>query len=40
MKYPKGIPENLKGEYDKYIQDPKRYMKLYPVAYSILKKYI
>ena len=38
--YPKGLPENLKGEYDKYISDKKRYMKLYPVAFSILKKYI
>lgn len=38
--YPKGIPENLKREYDKYVQDPKRYRKLYPVAYSILSKYI
>jgi len=40
MKWPKGIPENLKKEYEKYIEDPKRYMKLYPVAYAILSKYI
>lgn len=38
--YPKELPENLKPEYDKYIKDPKRYKKLYPVAYSILVKYI
>lgn len=38
--YPKDLPENLKPEYDKYMKDPKKYMKLYPVAYSILKKYI
>lgn len=40
MKYPKGLPDNLKGEYDKYKKDEKRYRKLYPVAYSILNKYI
>jgi hypothetical protein len=39
-KYPKTLPENLKGEYDKYLKDPKRYVKLYPVCWSILKKYI
>lgn len=38
--YPKGLPENLRKEYEKYLADPKRYKKLYPVAYSILAKYI
>tara|TARA_R100001086_G_scaffold242322_1_gene169931 strand:+ start:3594 stop:3752 length:159 start_codon:yes stop_codon:yes gene_type:complete len=38
--YPPQLPENLKPEYDKYIKDPKKYRKLYPVAYSILVKYI
>lgn len=39
-KYPEGLPENLRPEYDKYISDPKRYEKLYPVAYKLLLKYI
>lgn len=39
-KYPPTLPDNLKSEYDKYLQDPKRYIKLYPVAYSILSKYL
>lgn len=38
--YPQKLPENLKGEYDKYMSDPKRYKKLYSVAYKILSKYI
>jgi hypothetical protein len=38
--YPKGLPENLKGEYEKYAKDPKRYIKLHPVCYQILLKYI
>lgn len=38
--YPKKLPENLKKEYDKYLKDPKRYIKLYPVCWGILKKYI
>lgn len=38
--YPKGLPENLKGEYVKYLKDPKKYKKLYPVCYRLLSKYI
>lgn len=39
-KYPEGLPENLRSEYDKYKSDPKRYEKLYPVAHKLLLKYI
>lgn len=38
--YPRGLPEPLRAEYDKYIKDPKRYEKLYPVCFRILKSYI
>lgn len=38
--YPKGLPEQLQSEYEKYIADPKRYEKLYPVAYKLLSKYL
>ena len=38
--YPKGLPEQLRKEYEKYISDSKRYIKLYPVAYKLLSKYI
>ncbi len=40
MDYPKGLPDNLRAEYDKYKKDPKRYVKLYPVIYKILSKYL
>lgn len=39
-KYPEGLPENLRPEYDKYIADPRRYEKLHPVIYKLLLKYI
>ena len=38
--YPRGLPENLRQEYDKYVADPKRYVKLHPVCYKLLLKYI
>jgi len=39
-KYPDGLPESLRPEYDKYLTDTKRYEKLYPVCFRILLKYI
>ena len=39
-KYPLDLPENLRSEYDKYLQDPKRYEKLHSVCYKLLLKYI
>ena len=38
--YPKGLPENLRKEYEIYIKDPQRYEKVYPVCYKLLLKYI
>lgn len=39
-KYPKDLPNNLRPEYDKYLQDPKKYARMYPVCYKLLLKYI
>lgn len=39
-KYPEGLPENLRPEYDKYKSDPKRYEKLHPVIFKLLLPYI
>lgn len=38
--YPKGLPDNLQKEYDKYLQDPKKYARMYPVCYKLLLQYI
>ena len=38
-KYPKGLPENLRPEYDKFLLDPKKYARMYPVCHKILLKY-
>ena len=40
QEYPVGLPENLKPEYLKYIQDPKKYARMYPVCMKLLSKYL
>ena len=34
------IPDQLKSEVEKYLKDPKRYVKLYPVAFKVIKPYL
>lgn len=38
--YPDNLPEELQTEYLKYIADPKRYEKLHPVCFKIIKTYL
>lgn len=38
--YPKNLPEQLKPEYEKYLNNPDKYKKLYPVCWKLLQKYI
>jgi hypothetical protein len=38
--YPKDLPPNLRPEFDKYKQDPKKYARMYPVCMRLLLKYI
>lgn len=39
-KIPEGLPDNLKQELQKLIDNPDKYRKLYPVAYKSLIKYL
>ena len=34
------MPENLMKEYRKYLLDPKKYARMYPVAYKVLLPYL
>jgi len=34
------MPEGLRKEYTKYLEDPKRFVRLHPVIYKMLKPYL
>ena len=38
--YPRGLPEHLREQYDKYVQAPKRFKALYPVIFKLLLTYM
>lgn len=40
MDYPNELPGHLKTEYERYVKDPKKYKKLYPVSWRILAQYL
>ena len=40
VEYPQGLPDNMKPEYKKYLLDPRKYARMYPVCHKILLKYI
>lgn len=39
MDIPHGVPEHLREEYLKMLKDEKKYSRMYPIAYGILKSY-